>query len=58
LKPLGDLERLVNRVLGHTAVPRDLGGIRVALGGIPHLKSLVESSNLQSLIPVFHAPRY
>ena len=41
LKPLGDLERLVNRVLGHTAVPRDLGGIRFALAAIPKLKELI-----------------
>ncbi|MBI5714932.1 MAG: DNA mismatch repair protein MutS [Chloroflexi bacterium] len=41
LKPLGDLERLVNRVLGHTAVPRDLGGIRFALAALPKLKELI-----------------
>jgi len=41
LKPLGDLERLVNRVLAHTAVPRDLGGIRYALAALPKLKELI-----------------
>jgi DNA mismatch repair protein MutS len=41
LKPLGDLERLVNRVLGGTATPRDLGSIRVALSALPHLKHIL-----------------
>jgi DNA mismatch repair protein MutS len=37
LKPLGDLERLVNRVLGGTAQPRDLVAIRVTLSRLPAL---------------------
>ncbi len=43
LKPLGDLERLVNRVLGGTATPRDAGAIRFALAAIPVLKMILES---------------
>ncbi len=35
LKPLGDLERLVNRVLAGHAQPRDLVAIRSTLMGIP-----------------------
>ena len=50
LKPLGDLERLVNRVLGGTATPRDVGAIRTALAAIPALKANLQSPNLQSLI--------
>jgi len=50
LKPLGDLERLVNRVLGHTAVPRDLGGIRFALAAIPKLKELIGNTSFSSLV--------
>ncbi len=38
LKPLGDLERLVNRVLGGTAQPRDLAAIRATLGRLPALR--------------------
>jgi DNA mismatch repair protein MutS len=41
LKGLGDLERLVNRVLGGTATPRDLGSIRRALKGLPPLKQVL-----------------
>lgn len=50
LKGLGDLERLVNRVLGSTATPRDLGSIRRALKGLPALKHiLLSASSLESL---------
>lgn len=45
LKGLGDLERLVNRVLGGTATPRDLGSIRRALRGLPTLKQILQSSD-------------
>ncbi len=40
LKIFGDLERLVNRVLGGTATPRDVGAIRSALRGVPELREL------------------
>ncbi|MBM4425499.1 MAG: DNA mismatch repair protein MutS [Chloroflexi bacterium] len=49
LKPLGDLERLVNRVLGGTATPRDLGAIRSGLAAIPRLKQILQASNLPGL---------
>ncbi|HLF03068.1 MAG TPA: DNA mismatch repair protein MutS [Anaerolineales bacterium] len=49
LKPLGDLERLVNRVLGRTAVPRDLGAIRKALTALPNLKLSLQSPDLRPL---------
>ncbi|MCW5874309.1 MAG: DNA mismatch repair protein MutS [Anaerolineales bacterium] len=35
LKPLGDLERMVNRVLGGTAQPRDLAAMRNTLEAVP-----------------------
>nr|MBI2903971.1 DNA mismatch repair protein MutS [Chloroflexota bacterium] len=43
LRPLGDLERLVNRVLGGTATPRDMGAIRAALLALPQLKQLLSA---------------
>jgi DNA mismatch repair protein MutS len=49
LKPLGDLERLVNRALGGTATPRDLGATRAALAAIPALKASLQSLSLQLL---------
>jgi DNA mismatch repair protein MutS len=41
LKPLGDLERLSNRVVGKTAQPRDLVGMREALRRLPGIKRLL-----------------
>lgn len=41
LKPLGDLERLVNRVLGGSAQPRDLQAIRETLEAIPAVLEFV-----------------
>jgi DNA mismatch repair protein MutS len=38
LKPLNDLERLVNRVLGGSALPRDLAAMRETLRRLPGLK--------------------
>ena len=40
LKHLGDLERLGNRVVGGTAHPRDLVGIRDTLSQLPELRNL------------------
>jgi DNA mismatch repair protein MutS len=40
LKPLQDLERLVNRVLGGSAQPRDLVAVRETLGMLPGIKDL------------------
>lgn len=41
LKPLGDLERLVNRVVGGSAQPRDLVAIRETLTTLPGVVGLV-----------------
>ena len=38
LKPLGDLERLTNRVVGATAQPRDLVALRTTLQRLPGLR--------------------
>jgi DNA mismatch repair protein MutS len=47
LKPLGDLERLVNRVLGGSAQPRDLHAIRNTLESIPAVIALLPNNQLQ-----------
>ena len=51
IKNMPDLERLANRVLGGTATPRDLVGIRKVLEGVPELASNLQlpTSNLQHL---------
>ena len=41
LKGLADLERLANRVLGGTAMPRDLEAMRATLRALPKVRSLV-----------------
>ncbi len=43
LKPLGDLERLANRVVGGTALPRDLLGLRSSLELLPGIGALLAS---------------
>jgi DNA mismatch repair protein MutS len=45
LKPLGDLERLVNRVLGGTALPRDLVAVRETLRRLPRLISVLDEGS-------------
>jgi DNA mismatch repair protein MutS len=50
LKPLGDLERLANRVLGGSSQPRDLVAIRETLGSIPEVKKLFPVKNPLSQI--------
>ncbi|MCC7355237.1 MAG: DNA mismatch repair protein MutS [Anaerolineae bacterium] len=42
LRHVGDLERLINRVTGRTATPRDLVGVRKALEQVPRIRSLAE----------------
>jgi len=44
LKPLNDLERLTNRVVGGTAQPRDLVAIRETLTQLPAVYGLVNES--------------
>jgi DNA mismatch repair protein MutS len=41
LRPLGDLERMVNRVLGGSAQPRDLAAMRETLAALPGVIALV-----------------
>jgi DNA mismatch repair protein MutS len=41
LKPLSDLERLVNRVVGGTALPRDLVSIRETLRRLPEVLNIL-----------------
>ncbi|MBI3762317.1 MAG: DNA mismatch repair protein MutS, partial [Chloroflexi bacterium] len=48
LKPLADLERLTNRVLGGTAIPRDLAAMRGTLGALPRLKETLEVGGQRS----------
>ncbi len=42
LKPLADLERIANRVVGGTANPRDLVAMRETLEALPALKQMLE----------------
>jgi DNA mismatch repair ATPase MutS len=41
LKPLADLERLVNRVMAGQAQPRDLVAMRDTLGRLPEVKEVL-----------------
>ncbi|MBE0682996.1 MAG: DNA mismatch repair protein MutS [Anaerolineales bacterium] len=41
LKPLADLERLVNRVIAGQAQPRDLAAMRDTLGKLPKVKEVI-----------------
>jgi DNA mismatch repair protein MutS len=41
LRPLADLERITNRVVGNTAHPRDLVAMRATLAALPRLAELV-----------------
>ncbi len=55
LKPLADLERLTNRILGGSAQPRDLVAARGTLERLPALKRLLpENSVLGSLLAKLH----
>ncbi len=55
LKPLNDLERLTNRVVGETALPRDLVAIRATLSHLPRLFGLLPDgeSPLKGLMAQF-----
>ncbi|HVN55530.1 MAG TPA: DNA mismatch repair protein MutS [Anaerolineaceae bacterium] len=44
LRPLGDLERLINRVVGGNAAPRDLVAIRSTLRCLPGVRQMLEGS--------------
>ena len=45
LKSISDIERLVNRVRGNTATPRDLVGLSQSLGAAPKLKELLHADD-------------
>jgi len=51
LKPFGDLERLVNRVIGGSAQPRDLVAIRETLQRAPGLMAIIGPNDLPDLAP-------
>jgi len=44
LQDVPDLERLTNRILGDTATPRDLVGVRKALEAVPRLTQVLEEA--------------
>ncbi len=48
LKPLADLERLVNRVIAGQAQPRDLVAMRGTLGQLPKVKEVIGNWLLES----------
>ncbi len=50
-KPLGDLERLTNRILGGTAQPRDLTALRETLRALPPLRALLPPEG-ESITPL------
>jgi len=55
-RPLGDLERLTNRILGGTAQPRDLVAARETLRLLPTLRGLLpsEATSLTKILGEFH----
>lgn len=54
LKPLGDLERLTNRVASGNAIPRDLVAMRATLERLPALKAVISPETV-SLQPIMDA---
>ncbi|MGE5225154.1 MAG: DNA mismatch repair protein MutS, partial [Omnitrophica WOR_2 bacterium] len=56
LKPLGDLERLANRIISGHALPRDLVAIRSTLEKLPGIQALlpIQDGPLASLIQDFN----
>ncbi len=52
LKPLADLERLVNRILSNHAQPRDLVALRNTLTCLPAILLLFSSENSSSVLPL------
>jgi DNA mismatch repair protein MutS len=46
LKPIADLERLVNRVMSGQAQPRDLVAMRDTLGRLPEIKEIISGQSL------------
>jgi len=55
LKDLADLERLVNRIVAGTALPRDLVSLRSTLRRLPEIKDeLAQNPALDSILKGFH----
>jgi len=52
LKPLADLERLINRILSGHAQPRDLVALRETLLQIPAITHLFTAENASSTLPL------
>ncbi len=52
LKPLSDVERITNRILGGTANPRDLVALRATLLALPAIRELLVNSNYQLPITI------
>jgi DNA mismatch repair protein MutS len=48
LRPLADLERITNRIVGGTAHPRDLVALRSTLGALPAVKQRLEVGSRRS----------
>jgi len=49
LDPLGDMERLANRILSAVAGPRDLTGLRETLGALPELRRWFEAPQSEAI---------
>jgi DNA mismatch repair protein MutS len=56
IKPLGDLERLVNRILVESAQPRDLESLHAILSKLPAIKALIpeNAEALSSILADFN----
>ncbi|MGA2502948.1 MAG: DNA mismatch repair protein MutS [Anaerolineales bacterium] len=52
LKPLSDLERLVNRVLSGHALPRDLVTLQDTLLSLPAIQGILSSETASSTLPI------
>jgi len=50
LKGVADLERLINRVRGEIAIPRELVTLKRSLESVPRLKEIIESAGYTSAI--------
>ncbi len=50
LKDVADLERLINRVRGEVAIPRELVTLKRSLESVPKLKEIIESAGYTSAI--------
>jgi DNA mismatch repair protein MutS len=55
LKPLADMERIINRIVGGTALPRDLVSLRSTLRQLPELSALFPENEktMQSILMDF-----